>query len=296
MKTITGRKIPLLIIFTLMIGLNIGIYQNCNQLPLDSGDVGSKGPPPVNNVTTINIGYLYQNNDGRFKHRMLIQNRGPDAPYAFTFKAPVGSEVIPASNASGILPADSVTIFVLFNSIPADRDLIEEIRGGVHTTAIFTATADPNDIDITTFLLDPNSGAPNVVKYSSVTPRPTSSVTTINIGYLYQDNDGRFKHRMLIQNRGPDAPYAFTFKAPVGLEVIPASNASGILPANSVTRFVLFNSIPADRDLIEEIRGGVHTTAAFTATADPNDIDITTFLLDPSSGAPNVVRHSPVQQ
>ena len=250
-------------------------------------------PMPPSDVTTIHLGYLYQDDNGRFKHRMLIHNRGPAAPYAFTFMAPSGVEVDPAANATGTLSANSVTRFQLFNASSDLRDLVTDIRGGVSTSATFTATANPNNIDITTYLLEPTSGAPDVVNHRPVAPMPPSDVTTIHLGYLYQDDNGRFKHRMLIHNRGPAAPYAFTFMAPSGVEVDPAANATGTLSANSVTRFQLFNASSDLRDLVTDIRGGVSTSATFTATANPNNIDITTYLLEPTSGAPDVVNHLP---
>ena len=150
----------------------------------------------VNPATTtiIHLGYLYQDDNGRFKHRMLIHNRGPAAPYAFTFMAPSGVEVDPAANATGTLSANSVTRFQLFNASSDLRDLVTDIRGGVSTSATFTATANPNNIDITTYLLEPTSGAPDVVNHRPVAPMPPSDVTTIHLGYLYQDDNGRFKH------------------------------------------------------------------------------------------------------
>ena len=218
---------------------------------------------PDSSNTTVHIGYLYQDDNGRYKHRMLIRNRGSEASYRFTFKAPNGVQVEPAANARGTLPANSVTKFQLYGNNGVNRDLITSIRDGFFTSATFTAAADPNDIDITTYLIEPDGGAPDVVKHTPVSQIPDSSNTTVHIGYLYQDDNGRYKHRMLIRNRGSEASYRFTFKAPNGVQVEPAANARGTLPANSVTKFQLYGNNGVNRDLITSIRDGFFTSATF---------------------------------
>ena len=112
--------------------------------------------------TTIRIGYLYADMSGRFKHRVIIRNRGREVPYEFEFNPPEGTDASMRDGASGMLPADSTTVLLA----GANGDLVT-LSNGVETAATFTADADPTDIDLTTFLLDPVSGAPNVVEYEA---------------------------------------------------------------------------------------------------------------------------------
>ena len=110
--------------------------------------------------------------------------------------------------------------------------------------------------------------------------------TTIRITYLYADEAGRYKNRVVIRNRGRGVPYKFAFHPPAGAVASPGDDAEGMLPANSTTIL-----LAGSAGTLVTLSGGVQTAATFTAEADPDDIDLTSFLLDPDSGAPDVEDH-----
>jgi hypothetical protein len=121
---------------------------------------GTLGPIQRDGVT-INITYLYKDEAGRFKHRIIVRNKTTDpVPYQFEFATAEGVDAMPGALATGQMLMPGVTVFNLFKD-----DLLESLEGGVEASATFVADAEQDEIDLTTFLLDPDSGAPDVVNY-----------------------------------------------------------------------------------------------------------------------------------
>ena len=112
---------------------------------------------------------------------------------------------------------------------------------------------------------------------------------TINITYLYKDEAGRFKHRIIVRNKTTDpVPYQFEFDTAEGVVATPGALAAGQMLMPGVTVFNLFTD-----DLLMSLENGVEASATFVADAEQDEIDLTTYILDPDSGAPDVVNYEP---
>lgn len=127
-------------------------------MPMTIGEI-------VHNGMTVHIPFLTTNDS--YNQRIVIMNRGPAATYSMSFTEEAGITANGGGGHTGDLASGMTTMLVMNAARASERGQmpVVNLTGGTRTSATFTATASPANVDITVVTVNLADGTFDSVQY-----------------------------------------------------------------------------------------------------------------------------------